>query len=165
VLLPLHFVEVEVVVAVRREDAGEVDRDRFGTPSILLLLAIAGLVLVGLGVFPMLSNVSSLITQAPVTPGGVPSQAFFSSLSSLLVYFVLLVLGGILALVGVIGGVILGLWRVGERYDQTIIKIGAIFFVIPLLNIIAPVLLLVGAWEAKKQIAKPGRGITSAPLT
>jgi hypothetical protein len=146
-------------------DLAKVDRDRFGTPSILLLLAIAGLVLIGLGVFPMLSNVSSLISQAPATPSSVPSQAFFSALSSLIVYFVLLVLGGILALVGVIGGVILGLWRVGGRYDQTMIKIGAIFFIIPLLNIIAPVLLLVGAWEAKKQIAMPGRGITSSPLT
>ncbi len=136
-------------------DLAKVDHDHFGTPSTLLLLLIAGLVLVGLGIFPLFSNIGSLISQAPVTPGGVPSQAFFSALGSLIVYFLLLGLGGILAIVGAIGGVVLGLWRVGEKYDQTVIKIGAIFSIIPLLQIVAPILVLVGAWEAKNHLAAP----------
>jgi len=62
------------------------------------------------------------------------------------------VIAGILALIGIIGGQILGLWRVGTRYDQTLIKLGAIFTIIPLLNIVAPILVLIGAYEAKGRL-------------
>ena len=64
----------------------------------------------------------------------------------------LLVIGGILAIVGLIGGEILGLWRVGTRYDSTIIKVGAIFVIVPLLNYVGPILLLIGSLEAKKKV-------------
>jgi hypothetical protein len=49
--------------------------------------------------------------------------------------------------------VILGLWRVGTRYDETIIKLGGIFSIIPILNIAAPVLVLVGAHSARNKLA------------
>ena len=55
-------------------------------------------------------------------------------------------------LVGVIGGQILGLWRVGSRYNETVIKVGAIFTIIPLLNIVAPILVLIGAYQVKGRL-------------
>jgi len=54
-----------------------------------------------------------------------------------------------------IGGQILGLWRVGTRYNETTIKVGAIFTIVPLLNIVGPILVLIGALEAKGRLVKP----------
>jgi hypothetical protein len=64
-------------------------------------------------------------------------------------------IGGIVVILGVIIGQILGLWRVGSRYDETTIKIGAIFGIIPLLNFVAPILILVGALQARGRLIKP----------
>jgi hypothetical protein len=136
-------------------DLAKVDRTKFSVPSTLMLLDLAGVILVAAAVYPFFTSISSVIAQAPGVSGGTPSQAFFSAFSSLFLYIGLMGLGGVLVLIGAIGGLILGLWRVGEKYDQTIIKVGAIFFIVPLLNLVAPVLVLVGAWEAKNRLTGP----------
>jgi hypothetical protein len=69
----------------------------------------------------------------------------------------LIVIGGILSIIGVIGGEIFGLWRVGTRYDSTAIKISAISIVIPYLNWVGPVLLLVGVLDAKNKLERQSR--------
>jgi hypothetical protein len=72
-------------------------------------------------------------------------------------YLVLQYIAGtaeIAALVGFIGGEMLGLWRVGSRYNEVIIKVGAIFFIIPLLDILAPFLVMAGVRRAKKRYSQ-----------
>jgi hypothetical protein len=69
--------------------------------------------------------------------------------------FIVVGIGGLLILVGFVGGQILGLWRAGSRYDQIVIKLGAIFAVAPYLNIAAPVLVLVGSYQAKERLNLP----------
>ena len=88
---------------------------------------------------------------AQTPPAGMPQGTSSQERSALtkVMWF------GVLALVGTIGGQILGLWRVGSRYDSTIIKIGAIFVIIPLLNFVAPILILVGAAQARGSLSKP----------
>jgi hypothetical protein len=132
-----------------------VDSPRFSTPSIFMIIFVVGLVLVAVAVYPLLNSIPGIIATAPSTPGTTPSSAFFSAITSLVFSFVFIAVGGILWLIGVIGGSILGLWRVGSRYDQTIIKVGAIFLIIPLLNIVAPILILIGANDAKGRLAMP----------
>jgi len=88
-------------------------------------------------------------------PAASLPPSFFTLFGSLGIDSALLGLGGILTLVGLIGGQILGLWRVGTRYNETTIKVGAIFTIIPLLNIVGPILVLIGALEAKGRLAKP----------
>jgi hypothetical protein len=58
-----------------------------------------------------------------------------------------------MAFVGIVGGQVIGLWRIGERYDAAVIKLGAIFTVVPLLNVVAPILVLIGVHEAKGRLA------------
>ena len=86
------------------------------------------------------------------TPAGGLPPAFAALLGSLFVDFALLAVGVVVLLVGVIGGQILGLWRVGSRYNETVIKVGAIFTIIPLLNIVAPILVLIGAYQVKGRL-------------
>ncbi len=109
------------------------------TPSKLLPLLIVGLVLIVLGVAVLLAAVASLVSCAGTT---TPPPAACVDVGSILGGLLLLLLGGILALIGVIGGVVLGLWRIGQRYDESMIKAGAILYLFPFLNILAFVLLL-----------------------
>ena len=135
-------------------DLAKVDGGRFSIPSVFMVVMIVGVVASGVGVIAFLNSLPDLIAQVPTTPGTMP-PALAALLGPFLIGLVLLAIGGITALVGVIGGQILGLWRVGERYNQTLIKVGAIFFIIPVLNIVAPILVLIGAYEAKGRLIKP----------
>jgi ABC-type dipeptide/oligopeptide/nickel transport system permease subunit len=66
----------------------------------------------------------------------------------------LVAIGGVLSLIGAIGGVLLGLWRVGGRYDQTILKVAAIFVIVPLLSIVSPILVIIGVSSAKGKLGR-----------
>ena len=82
------------------------------------------------------------------TPQGTPAAEERSALTKVMWF-------GIQALVGTVGGQLLGLWRVGSRYNSTIIKVGAIFVIIPLLNFVAPILILIGAYQVRGSLSKP----------
>lgn len=58
----------------------------------------------------------------------------------------------LLLLVGEVGGEVLGLWRVGERYGETLIQIGGVFYIVPLLNVVAPILVYAGCGRAQAKI-------------
>ncbi len=149
----VELVAVVVLTSALR-DLTKVDRDKFSIPSIFMIVLIAGIGVSGVGGISFLTSIPDLITRLPATPGGTLPTAFFSLLGSLVVDFVLAAVGGLLVLVGIIGGQILGLWRVGVRYNETVIKVGAIFSVIPILNIVAPILVLIGAHEARGRLVE-----------
>ena len=130
---------------------------RFSLPSIFMIIMIIGYVLAVVGVVPLVNDIPNLIAQAPTT-GNAPSSAFATLLSTLIFSIALIGLGGLLAFIGLIGGMILGLWRVGSKYDETLIKIGAIFIIIPLLNIVAPILILVGVSGARGRLGSQVAG-------
>jgi hypothetical protein len=126
------------------------DGPNFSTPATLMILLLVGVVIVGIGLIPlfwMLSQLLSNIAQNPTTYTLAGGQV-----ADLSAAVALTVIGGMLSFVGVIGGEILGLWRVGARFDSTMIKISAILIIIPYLNWVGPILLLVGALEAKSKL-------------
>ncbi len=137
-------------------DFGKVDKGNFSLPSTLMLVLIAGVFVAAAGIVPLLMGIPDLIAKAPSTTGGTPSADFLATVGSIFIYIALAAVGGLLALIGVVGGEILGLWRVGSRYDEILIKLGAIFVIVPFLNVVAPVLVLVGASQAKGRVAKAG---------
>lgn len=145
-----------VVLTLGFRGLARVDSGRFHISTPFMIIMIVGLLLVGGGAAALVTSVPSIISNAPFTclSPCTPSTAFLNQMSSLIAYFGLIAIGGLLALIGVIGGMILGLWRVGSRYNQTTIKIGAIFEIIPLLNIVAPILILLGAMEARNMVSK-----------
>jgi hypothetical protein len=144
-----------MVLAMGLRDLRKVDQDAFSVPSTLILVMIIGVLVAAAGVFPLFNSISGVIAKAPVTTGATPSSDFLAAIESLILDFLILGIGGLLVLVGFVGGQILGLWRVGSRYDQVIIKLGAIFVVVPYLNVAAPVLVLVGAYQAEERLNLP----------
>ena len=61
------------------------------------------------------------------------------------------IIAGIMSLVGYIG-MILGIYRSGEVFDRGAMKIGAILYIIPYVNIIAPILIYIAAHSAGKTL-------------
>jgi hypothetical protein len=143
-----------VVLTMGLRDMSKVDRSKFSVPWKLMLFLMIGSALAGVSVYIIFNDLPTIIAQAPRT-SGTPSSAFFSAIGSLVLAGLVAAIGGILALIGLIGGQILGLWRVGSRYNETIIKLGAIFVIIPLLNIVAPFLILIGAYQVKGRLERP----------
>jgi hypothetical protein len=71
--------------------------------------------------------------------------------------------GGFLAFLGLIGA-ILGLWRFGSRYESTVAKVGAILYIIPVLAIIAPILVLIGAYQVQKRLSQTKASMSARPM-
>ena len=115
-------------------DLREVDGRMFGTPYTFTTVLLVGLAILILALLVLLGGFEAL------------------SLSLVLFGAVLAIIAAILLILGDIIGIILGLWRVGERYDNTLIKVGAIFYIIPYLDVLAPVLVFIGANSVEKKL-------------
>jgi hypothetical protein len=111
-----------------------VDVRSFGTPYTFTTVLLAGF--------------GILILDLLMIIGGIETASFVLVLFSSILTIIVL----ILLLLGVIIGIILGLWRVGSRYDNTLIKVGAIFYIIPFLDVLAPILVFIGAHSVEKAI-------------
>ncbi|MGI0054947.1 MAG: DUF973 family protein [Thermoplasmata archaeon] len=118
---------------------------QFSTPSTLTFLEIIAAVLI-IAVGSYLLDV--LVQVALCAPsGGVITSACIAG-GPLLIAVGLLVVVAILALVGFIG-VLLGIWRLGSRYGETMFKVGAIFLIFPILSFIGSILILLAARSAR----------------
>lgn len=126
--------------------------NRFSAPYVLTIVMLVGTLLVLVGAVPLFLDIPNLAAQLPSTTGEAPSPGLVSAIGSIIGFFVLIVIGCILTFIGFIGGQMLGLWRVGSKYDETLLKLGAIFAIVPLLNIVAPVLVIVGANQVTKRL-------------
>lgn len=119
---------------------------RFASTPTFAIVAIVGLVMVaaGLGVFlgwllQLLSCAGSLST--------IPSSCV--NLGTLLGGVALLGIGGIILLVGVIGTVV-GIWRLGDRYNDVLFKVGAILLIF--FGFVGAILLLIGVVRAERNV-------------
>lgn len=131
-----------------------VDSARFSIPSIMMIILIVGMLIAAAGIIPLFSGIPAIMAQVPSTPTATPSTGLVAALGSVILFAIVAVIGGLLALIGLIGGLILGLWRAGSRYGEPLFKIGAIFVIIPLLDIAAPILILVAARQARGRLPK-----------
>ena len=149
-------VVIEIIALLQLRSAlaslTKVDRQYFGIPSKLTLVVIIALPLLIVGLFvtlaelgPFFSSISQNQGQAPTLSNGVGILLGASAVEGI---------GGIAILIGYIGGIILGVWRMGSRYNETLFKIAAIFLIIPLLQIIAAILILVGVPSAKAKVLR-----------
>lgn len=120
------------------------DAPEFSTPSTLALFAVVGVTIAILGalvVLYALAQASPCFTS--VSPGSSPcflTGGFWAGIAGL-------ALGGILGLIGVIG-VLIGIWRLGTRYDNVLLKVAAVLLIVPYVSVAGDILLLVGAGQA-----------------
>lgn len=120
---------------------------RFSVPLGVAAVGAAGLLALAL-VFGLLA---ALVVQVYSCggPGVATSQCV--TLSTVSPPEAVFLAGLILSLVGWIG-LIVGLYRLGKRYGSTITRVGALLYVVPVANVIAPVLVAVGAHGIQKYL-------------
>lgn len=113
----------------------------FSTPSTLALVALIGVVVVIAGFGILLVALAQAIACAgsgnPVTTSCLLTGTFWGGLA-------LLGAGAVVALVGYIG-ILIGIWRLGSRYNRGTFKAGAILLIIPYLSVVGYILILLGA--------------------
>ena len=134
-----------------------VDR-RFSTPATLALVALFGVVIVLIGVGLLLVGlyqaVSCVGSGNPLTRGCLFSGVFLGGLG-------LIVVGAIATLVGGIG-ILIGIWRLGSRHDESLFKVAAILLIFPIVSIVGAILMLVAARSAGRKV--DGLGAPPPPL-
>lgn len=118
---------------------------RFSTPSSLVLAAIVALVIVVVTAFALVGVVYQAILCAgsgnPITSRCLNVGALVGLAAVLGIAAIVLLIGGI--------GLLIGIWRLGTRYGEGMFKVGAIFLIIPLLNIVGLVLILLAVRSAR----------------
>lgn len=101
------------------------------------ILEMVGMILVVLGAVGLLSVVLPIAGQGTLTPGSISS----SQIGTLLLLAVMVLVAAIILLVGLIMALI-GIYRVGGVFNNSVVKVGAILTVF--LGIVGTILLFVG---------------------
>jgi hypothetical protein len=119
----------------------------FSTPASLAIVAFVGLVLalVGLGIFlgALYYAVACIGSGVPLTSSCLPGT-FWAGVAFLSI-------GGLIALIGYIG-VLIGIWRLGTRYEHSWFKVGAILLIIPYINFVGALFILSAARRVRGQL-------------
>jgi hypothetical protein len=127
-----------------------IEKERFGLSSTLTLLLLIIQPVTIIGVVILIVGIFSVMSSLPANSSTAPPNIFNPETFTLfLVGSIISGICGIVALIGVIGGPILGLWRAGARYDEDVMKAGAILYFIPL---IGSILTLIGVSGAKRKV-------------
>jgi Protein of unknown function (DUF973) len=132
--------------------------NRFSSSPTWALLAIVGLIMVCLGLVAVLVGLVQLLTCSGAATT-VPVSCV--PLGALLGGAALLVIGLIVLLIGYIGTLV-AIWRLGDRYDTSLFKIGAVLLIIPFLSIVGQILVLVAAHGARTRV-EAGPAYSMAP--
>ncbi|MGA7922778.1 MAG: DUF973 family protein [Thermoplasmata archaeon] len=118
----------------------------FGGPMGLGIVGIVGVLIVIGGLGGYLYEVYQAV--ACTSTASVTACVNFNSLFYL---ETLLLFGLLLTFLGVIG-LLIGIYRIGSRYNSTITKVGGIFYILPGLSLVAPFLVLAGAQGILRQL-------------
>ena len=124
---------------------------RFGTPATCALLGVIALPIIGVGsvlLFHSLAGASC--TSGTVTSGCDFGPGFALGLG-------LIALGAIVGLIGIVG-VLIGLWRLGDRYQESNFHLASILTILPLLDLVGWILILTSSSAALRRWGGPGGG-------
>lgn len=117
----------------------------FATPAKLTLLLLISVIL-SLGLFV---GLVAGLEQALICSGGSQLDSACISLGAFLALLVGLLIVEIIALIGFFGGLVLGTWRLGYRYNDGLFRVGAILTIFPVLNIVGQILIIVAARRSR----------------
>ncbi|MCI4339542.1 MAG: DUF973 family protein [Thermoplasmata archaeon] len=130
--------------------------DRFSTPSTLVTILLVALPIVLLSAIALLDLLYESIACAGI---GNPIPANCINGGSVLAAVAVLGIAAVLALIGYVG-LLVGIWRLGTRYDSSAFKVGAVLLLIPLLNVVAAILIIVSARSCRERVAAEGSSMT-----
>ncbi|MEM3852056.1 MAG: DUF973 family protein [Methanomassiliicoccales archaeon] len=121
----------------------------FNTPYKLSRVVLIGIVLLVVSLV-LIAAADSAIVVPPSGHTGAATLSYFV-LFLLLLAAILAIVSLILLIIGLIG-LIVGIWRLGTRFDRPMFKIAAILYIIPVLDIIAPFLILGATYAVEREI-------------
>ncbi|MHB8351706.1 MAG: DUF973 family protein [Thermoplasmata archaeon] len=121
---------------------------RFSTPTSMVLVAAVGLVIVGLSLGLLLGQIYHAVE---CVGAGQPLTAACLNLGALLGLIVLVGIGAIIAVIGYVG-LLVGIWRLGNRYGQEMFNAGAVLLLFPLLSVVGVFLILFAARSARGKL-------------
>lgn len=133
---------------------------RFSTPSKLARVLLAGAALAAVGLIVVLATLQNLGNCTLTSTGGFTGHC--QGLVTLALGELILLPGAILVIIGYVGCLV-GLWRVGERYQESSFKIGTLLLLIPLLSVAGAVLLFIAAHSTRAKLAGPASDMHSFP--
>ncbi|MDA4127804.1 MAG: thermopsin family protease [Thaumarchaeota archaeon] len=162
--LGLHFTATQLVqlIVVALELAGayylrlgfralsKADQPKFGAQVTFTTVFAVGLVIL-IGFYEVYLFAVFPLFITPTSPGLFSS----SGLALFLAVGLALTISAIVTLAGLIGGVILGLWRVGSRYGRTWLKAASIMSVIPVVNMVAGIAFILIFRNLKHASSRP----------
>ena len=119
---------------------------QFVTPYTFSLIYIIGFVLLFAALLSILGF--SILSHGFSAVLTLANMALFTG-----EFIALIIISFILMFLGAIIGVILGLFRVGKRYKNSLVSTGAILLIIPLVDIVGIILLLVGLLQITKNVS------------
>lgn len=130
------------------------DSERFSVPSTLTLVLLFAEPILFVGA---VVAVGGLVTGTVPLQGGGDSTALVQNFLTasglaLIAGSAVYSIAELATLVGTLGGPVLGLWRMGSRYAEDDIKAGAVLYIIPLVQVIAPLLLWFGVSKARRKV-------------
>lgn len=118
---------------------------RFSTPAALAFVAIIGVVFALVGLTLLLEALYAAVQCAgagnPITSACLARGVFWAGVA-------VVAIGAVVALVGFVGTLV-GIWRLGTRFNDGRFKVGAVLTIFPILNIVAAVLILIAARAAR----------------
>ncbi len=125
---------------------------RFKTPATLTLMALISVVLaLGLSI----ALVVVLVQSISCTGAEAAISSTCLNFGALAVLFGLLLVVAIVALIGCIG-LLIGIWRLGTRFDESGFHVGAILVIFPFVNVLGYVLILLAARSARHRLENRG---------
>jgi hypothetical protein len=134
---------------------------KFSTSPTWALLVIVGLVLLAVGVIVLSVELLSIVSCV-----GAPSKTIPASCvqpGALLGAVGLLLIGAIILIIGYVGSLV-AIWRLGDRYGNSLFKIGAVLLIFPYLSFVGQILVLVASSQARTQVQqRPGTGFATMP--
>ncbi len=120
----------------------------FGTPATLVLLALISIFLLILTFAGLLGLLVQSVGCAGSSGGNAAGCVNVGAVLGLLGIIIVL---AILIFVGYIG-LLIGIWRLGNRYDEGLFKAGAILLIFPVLDLVGLVLILVAVRSARHKV-------------
>ncbi|HEV2226861.1 MAG TPA: thermopsin family protease [Nitrososphaerales archaeon] len=126
------------------------DQPRFGSQVTFTTVYAIGVAIL-IGFYEVYLFVVSPFFYTPISPGLFSSSGLALFIAVILAFTA----SAIVTLAGLIGGVILGLWRVGSRYGRTWLKAASIMSVIPVVNVFAGIVFIFVFRNLKHASSRP----------
>jgi Protein of unknown function (DUF973) len=141
-------------LAVRRVDA------RFSSSPTWALLVIIAAILLALGLVALFASLIATVSCVG-TATTIPVSCV--NLGGLLGGLGLFLIAIIVGFIGIVGTLV-AIWRLGDRYNDSLFKIGAVLLIIPYASFVGQILILVAASKAQTTVRQwPGTGFAAAP--